>query len=129
MDIEDTLTEVDATAPNNIEKPKRKATEKQLAALAAARAKRVTKPNALKKVAEVFQEPEPIVEPIVVKKPKVKKPVKPIIIQMEESSSSEEEQPTVIIRNTKKKAATKKPTEPVTVAEPAAPIQYIRRAY
>jgi hypothetical protein len=140
---EDTLTEV----TNAIEKPKRKATEKQLAALASAREKRKTKPNALAQtnlaqslskvdlkqepIGKVVYLPEP--EPIVVKKPKTKKaPPKPIIIQMEDDSSSSDDEPpaTVIIRNTRKPAKAKPKPEPVQEAyrPPTPPRQYIRRA-
>ena len=47
MDFIDTLTEVMDEMPNKIEKPKRMPSEKQLAALSAAREKRKTKATAL----------------------------------------------------------------------------------
>lgn len=158
MDTEDTLFELpegeQEEASNPIEKPKRKATEKQLAALAAAREKRKTKMTALDKAAvtpqvqppnktigQVVRLPEAEPQPIILKKPKLKRSnPKPTIIQFEsdDSSSSSDEggapAPTIIIRNGKRKTEPKKPAEtekpvaamPVLIAPPR---QYIRRAY
>jgi hypothetical protein len=137
----DTLTEIPDEPENPIEKPKKRvASQKQLDALATARANRKTKKTALEQAAQppivlkkepigkVVQLPEP--EVVVVKKPKSKpKPVKPTIIQFEsdDSSSSDSDgpppQPTIIIRNGKKNK------EPKAVPVPEPPRQYIRRAY
>lgn len=129
MDIEDTLTEITDQPENNIEKPtKKKATEKQLIALAAAREKRKTKPNALapKPTPAPEPEPEPVAD-VVVKKVKAKKVVaKPTIIQIDssDSDSADEAPPTIVIRRSKSKAA-QVPVAP----KPEPPRQYIRRAY
>jgi len=160
MNTEETLFELpegqdEEEASNPIEKPKRKASEKQLAALAAAREKRKTKMTALDKAAvveppspkktigRVVRLPEAEPEPIILKKPKLKRSApKPTIIQFEsEDSSSGSDSdggapaPTIIIRNGKKKAgepnkqATEKPVAPAPPAAPEPPRQYIRRAY
>lgn len=139
----DTLTELPDEPENPIEKPKKRvASQKQLDALAMARANRKTKKTALEQAAQppivlkkepigkVVTLPEPEPEVVVVKKPKSKpKPVKPTIIQFEsdDSSSSDSDgpppQPTIIIRNGKKNK------EPKAVPVPEPPRQYIRRAY
>lgn len=137
MDTEDTLTELPyGEEPTNaIEKPKRKASEKQLQALALARAKRVTKKTALE-----IGKPTialPIVEPapIILKKPKLKRATpKPTIIQFESDDSSssgsdgEAPAPTIIIRNGGKKKAPA-PVKQPEILLPEPPRQYIRRAY
>jgi len=160
MDIEDTLVELpegDEETSNPIEKPKRKASEKQLAALAAAREKRKTKMTALDKAAaittqveepvtvkktigKVVRLPEAEPQPIILKKPKLKRSApKPTIIQFESDDSSSDDSeggtpaPTIIIRNGKKKAEPKKQVESEKPAppplQPEPPRQYIRRAY
>lgn len=131
MDIEDTLTEITDQPENNIEKPtKKKATEKQLIALAAAREKRKTKPNALvpkpTPAPAPAPEPEPVAD-VIVKKVKAKKVVaKPTIIQIDssDSDSADEAPPTIVIRRSKSKVA-QIPVAP----KPEPPRQYIRRAY
>jgi len=143
MDIEDTLTDITDEPESPLEKPKRKASEKQLLALANAREKRKTKKTAL----EVAQAPptpivlkkEPIgkvvhlpeAEPLPKPKPKTKRAeAKPTIIQFESDDSSGSDSdgqapaPTIIIRNGNKKKSEPKAPEP-----PQAPRQYIRRAY
>lgn len=139
----DTLTELPDEPENPIEKPKKRvASQKQLDALASARANRKTKKTALEQAAQppivlkkepigkVVTLPEPEPEVVVVKKPKSKpKAVKPTIIQFEsdDSSSSDSDgpppQPTIIIRNGKKNK------EPKAAPVPEPPRQYIRRAY
>ena len=147
MDLEDnTLTDITDEPESPLEKPKRKASEKQLLALANAREKRKTKKTAL----EVAQAPPPA--PIVLKKepigkvvqlpeakplkiPKLKRAEpKPTIIQFESDDSSSGSDsdgpppaPTIIIRNGgKKRTPEPKPKVP---EPPSAPRQYIRRAY
>jgi hypothetical protein len=132
MNEEDTLRDVTDEPENHIEKPKRKASEKQLAALAAAREKRKTKPNALAPKALPPPPPEPAepVADVIIKKVKPKKVIpKPTIIQIDSSSESSDEEPpapTIIIRKSKPK----KVAGPMPKVEPppAAPKQYIRRA-
>ena len=133
----DTLTELPDEPDNPIEKPKKRvASQKQLDALASARANRKTKKTALEQAVQPsIPKPVPVVvepEVVVVKKPKAKaKPVKPTIIQFEsdDSSSSDSDgtppQPTIIIRNGKKP----KPVIPAVPPVPEPPRQYIRRAY
>lgn len=144
MDIEDTLTDITDEPESPLEKPKRKASEKQLLALANAREKRKTKKTAL----EVAQTPpptpialkrEPIgkvvhlpeAEPLPKPKTKTKRAeAKPTIIQFESDDSSGSDSdgpapaPTIIIRNGSKKRSEPKAPEPAQ-----APRQYIRRAY
>jgi hypothetical protein len=157
MDIEDTLIELpEGDLPTNaIEKPKRKASEKQLAALAAAREKRKTKMTALDKAAAAVQvqeqqQPKKIgkvvqlpaaaeaAEPIVLKKPRAKRSTpKPTIIQFESDDSSSSGSdgeggapaPTIIIRNGKKKQTTKKKEESEQAAAAEAPVATGPRQY
>ena len=141
----DTLTELPDEPDNPIEKPKKRvASQKQLDALATARANRKTKKTALEQavqppivlkkepIGKVVTLPEPEPEVLIVKKPKAKpKAVKPTIIQFESDSDSGSDSdgqppaPTIIIRNAKK------PKEPKALlpAVPEPPRQYIRRAY
>lgn len=136
----DTLTELPDEPDNPIEKPKKRvASQKQLDALAMARANRKTKKTALEQAVQPPiakpSIPKPLPEPevVVVKKPKAKpKPIKPTIIQFEsESDSSGSDSdgpppaPTIIIRNAKKPKEPKASPPPV----PEPPRQYIRRAY
>ena len=145
MDAEDEDTLVEITEPENaIEKPKkRQASEKQLAALAAAREKRKTKTNALDKAQQmrvpvpqaVAPPPPPMpVADVVVKRTKPKRVVqKPTIIQIDSESDSGDDEPpapTIIIRNgSKKKAAQEQVTAPQVQQQYVEPRQYIRRAY
>jgi hypothetical protein len=144
MDAEDEDTLVEITEPENaIEKPKkRQASEKQLAALAAAREKRKTKTNALDKaqqmrvpVPQAVAPPPPApVADVVVKRTKPKRIVqKPTIIQIDSDSDSGDDEPpapTIIIRNgSKKKAAEVRRQVPQVQEEYEEPRQYIRRAY
>lgn len=145
MDLEDnTLTDITDEPESPLEKPKRKASEKQLLALANAREKRKTKKTAL----EMVPAPPPIVlkqepigkvvrlpEPKPLAKPKLKRSEpKPTIIQFESDDSSSGSDsdgsppaPTIIIRNGSKKRT---PEPKPKVPEPKeAPRQYIRRAY
>lgn len=151
MDLEDnTLTDITDEPESPLEKPKRKASEKQLLALANAREKRKTKKTAL----EVAQAPPPAPAPppMVLKKEPIGKVVKlpeakplkipklkrsepkPTIIQFESSDDSSSGSdsdgpapaPTIIIRNGGKKRS--EPKQPVP-EPPSAPRQYIRRAY
>lgn len=147
MDTEDTLIELPyGEEPTNaIEKPKRKASEKQLQALALARAKRVTKKTALEigkpTIGRVVHLPEPVAvaepepAPIILKKPKLKRATpKPTIIQFESDDSSssgsdgEAPAPTIIIRNGGKKKVSA-PVKQPEILLPEPPRQYIRRAY
>jgi hypothetical protein len=146
MDFEDTLTEIPDEMPNAIEKPKRKVTEKQLAALSAAREKRKTKTNALDKAKAIVAPPPPVlvrnpvpefVEPAPKKKaaPK-KKPAAPppTVIQFQDSdddsdgSDGSPPAPVIVIRRPpRRKTEPPAPAPaPVQVYEPR---QYIRRAY
>jgi hypothetical protein len=147
MDLEDnTLTDITDEPESPLEKPKRKASEKQLLALANAREKRKTKKTAL----EMVPAPPPMVlkkepigkvvrlpEPKPLPKPKLKRAEpKPTIIQIEsddtDSGSGSDSDgpppaPTIIIRNgSKKRTPEAKPKVP---EPPTAPRQYIRRAY
>lgn len=145
MDFEDTLTEQPEEMPNAIEKPKRKVSEKQLAALSAAREKRKTKTNALDKAKAIVAPPPPpvlvrnpvpeFVEPAPKKKaaPK-KKPAapQPTVIQFQDSdddsdgSDGSPPAPTIVIRRPPRRKTEQPAPEPVQVYEPR---QYIRRAY
>ena len=149
MDLEDnTLTDITDEPESPLEKPKRKASEKQLLALANAREKRKTKKTALEMVTAPPPPPPMVLkkEPIgkvvrlpeakALPKPKLKRAEpKPTIIQIESEdtdSGSESDSdgpppaPTIIIRNGNKKRT----AEPkLKVPEPpTAPRQYIRRA-
>ena len=134
MNIEDTLTEIHEEQENAIEKPKRKATAKQMAALELAREKRKTKPNALAPPPPVPPPPSPpppaaapVAAQVAVVAKKPKKPPKPTVIQIatsDDESSDDEPPPTIIIRQSK-------PKHPkiVQTPKPEPPRQYIRRAY
>lgn len=141
-DNDDTLFEL--APPDSVEKPKRKATPRQLAALAKARQIRIgIKQRQLeeeekhsKLLPTHAKEPDP--EPMLPKEKKAtSKKVRPTIIQFQESDGeSDDDAPTIIIKN-KKRAPTPAPA-PVPVAAPLPvpvaiveqkPKQYIRRAY
>ena len=145
MDFTDTLTEVMDEMPNKIEKPKRMPSEKQLAALSAAREKRKTKATALDKAKPaalppppvlVRNPPPPFVEPAPVAKKQIKKKTapKPTVIQFADSESESgsdggsSPRSVIIIRRPKKREPTQPPAPPPTPL-PSQRRIYIRRAY
>lgn len=142
-DNEDTLVEI-SDKVDSLEKPKRKATPRQLESLAKARQvraeskqKELQEEEKHRKLLPTYTK-ESDVEPMLPKEKKAYKKVKPTIIQFQETDDeSDDDAPTIIIKN-KKRAPTPAPAPlpPPPVATPAPVIQlvqqkkqYIRKAY
>lgn len=144
-DNEDTLVEI-SDKVDSLEKPKRKATPRQLESLAKARQVRAESKQKELQEEEKYRKSLPTyakdsdIEPMLPKDKKAslqKKKAKPTIIQFQETDDeSDDDAPTIIIKN-KKRAPAPAPLPPPPVATPAPvvepiqqkPKQYIRRAY
>lgn len=139
-DNENTLVEI-SDKVDSLEKPKRKATPRQLESLAKARQVRAESKQKELQEEEKHRKSLPTyvtdVEPMLPKEKKAYKKVKPTIIQFQESDGeSDDDAPTIIIKN-KKRAPTPAPAPaplplpPVPIPVPIVekPKQYIRKAY
>lgn len=141
-DNEETLFEIGENT-SSIEKPKRKATQRQLDSLAKARQVRaeskqreIQEEEKHRKLLPTYTK-ESDLEPMMPKEKKTHKKAKPTIIQFQESDSeSDDGLPTIIIKN-KKRAPAPVPEPPPPPPAPAPvvvpiqqkPKQYIRKAY
>lgn len=141
-DNEDTLVEI-SDKVDSLEKPKRKATPRQLESLAKARQVRAESKQKELQEEEKYRKSLPTyakdsdIEPMLPKEKKAHKKAKPTIIQFQETDDeSDDDAPTIIIKN-KKRAPAPAPLPPPPVATPAPvvepiqqkPKQYIRKAY
>jgi hypothetical protein len=138
-DNENTLVEI-SDKVDSLEKPKRKATPRQLESLAKARQVRAESKQKELQEEEKHRKSLPTyvtdVEPMLPKDKKAHKKSKPTIIQFQETDDeSDDDAPTIIIKN-KKRAPAPAPLPPppvpipVPVVEPVQkPKQYIRKAY
>jgi hypothetical protein len=141
-DNEDTLVEI-SDKVDSLEKPKRKATPRQLESLAKARQVRAESKQKELQEEEKYRKSLPTytkdsdIEPMLPKDKKAHRKAKPTIIQFQETDDeSDDDAPTIIIKN-KKRAPAPAPLPPppvpipVPVVEPIQqkPKQYIRKAY